>query len=109
MQSKQNLNLKEDFIFIKTHHALLKVSNNSFTTAENTRGVIYIVRDPRDVVVSMSNHYKTSIEKSIDTLFNENLCLRWQDTDNLYENRKKPLSIISSWDKHFLSWNKYCF
>lgn len=109
MQSKQNINLKEDFIFIKTHHALLKISNNSFTTKENTRGVIYVVRDPRDVVISMTNHYNISIEKSIDTLFNENLCLSWQDTDNLYENRKKPLSLISSWDKHFLSWNKYVF
>ena len=38
MQSKQNINFKEDFIFIKTHHALLKISNNSFTTKENTRG-----------------------------------------------------------------------
>ena len=109
MQSKQNINLKEDFIFIKTHHALLKISNNSFTTKENTRGVIYVVRDPRDVVISMTNHYNISVEKSIDTLFNENLCLSWQDTDNLYENRKKPLSLISSWDKHFLSWNKYVF
>ena len=34
---------------------------------------------------------------------------QWQDTDNLYENKKKPLSLISSWDKHFLSWNKYVF
>ena len=109
MQSKQNLNLKEDFIFIKTHHALVKISNNSYTTSKNTRGFIYIVRDPRDVVISMCNHYNTPIEKSIDILFNENLCLSWQDSENLYQNRKKPLSLISSWDKHFLSWNKYVF
>ena len=35
--------------------------------------------------------------------------LVWQDTDNLYENRQKPLSLISSWENHFLSWNKYVF
>ena len=57
----------------------------------------------------MTNHYNISVEKSIDTLFNENLCLSWQDSENLYQNRKKPLSLISSWDKHFLSWNKYVF
>ena len=68
MQTKENLNLKEDFKFIKTHHALLKILNNSFTTKENTRGVIYVVRDPRDVVLSMSNHYNITIEKSIDNL-----------------------------------------
>ena len=109
IQSKQNLNLKEDFIFIKTHHALVKILKNDFTNKENTRGIIYVVRDPRDVVLSMSNHYKITVDESIDKLFDENFCLVWQDTDNLYENRKKPLSVISSWEKHFLSWNKYVF
>jgi len=109
MQSKQNLNLKEDFIFMKTHHALVKIFNNDFTNKENTRGVIYVVRDPRDVVLSMSNHYKITFDESIDKLLDENFCLQWQDTDNLYENKKKPLSLVSSWEKHFLSWNKYVF
>ena len=109
MQSKQNLNLKEDFIFMKTHHALVKIFNNDFTNKENTRGVIYVVRDPRDVVLSMSNHYKITFDESIDKLLDENFCLQWQDTDNLYENKKKPLSLVSSWEKHFLSWNKYAF
>ena len=109
IQSKQNLNLKEDFIFIKTHHALVKILKNDFTNKENTRGIIYVVRDPRDVVLSMSNHYKITVDESIDKLFDENFCLVWQDTDNLYKNRKKPLSVISSWEKHFLSWNKYVF
>ena len=109
MQSKQNLNLKEDFIFIKTHHALIKILKNDFTNKKNSRGIIYVVRDPRDVVLSMSNHYKITVDESIDKLFDENFCLVWQDTDNLYKNRKKPLSVISSWEKHFLSWNKYVF
>ena len=109
MQSKQNLNLKEDFIFMKTHHVLVKILKNDFTNKENTRGIIYVVRDPRDVVLSMCNHYKITIDESIDKLFDENFCLGWQDTDNLYENKKKPLSLVSSWDKHFLSWNKYVF
>ena len=109
MQSKQNLNLKEDFIFMKTHHALVKILDNSFTTGENTRGVIYVVRDPRDIVLSMSNHYKITVDESIDKLLDENFCLGWQDTDNLYKNKQKPLSLVSSWDKHFLSWNKYVF
>ena len=109
IQSKQNLNLKEDFIFMKSHHALVKILNNDFTNKENTRGVIYVIRDPRDVVLSMSNHYNITVDESIDKLLDENFCLGWQDTDNLFENKKKPLSLVSSWDKHFLSWNKYIF
>ena len=63
----------------------------AFTNKENTLGVIYIIRDPRDVVLSMSNHYKITFDESIDKLLDENFCLQWQDTDNLYENKKKPL------------------
>ena len=109
MQSKQNLNFNGDFMFVKTHHALVKVLNNSFTTKENTRGIIYVVRDPRDVILSMCNHFKITTDKSVESLINENFCLEWQDTESLYNDKKKPLSIISSWDKHFLSWNKYIF
>ena len=37
----------------------------------------------------MSNHYKITVDESIDKLVDENFCLVWQDTDNLYENKKK--------------------
>ena len=76
MQTKSKiLNLKEDFIFIKTHHALVKILKNDFTNKKNSRGIIYVVRDPRDVVLSMSNHYKITIDESIDKLFEKNFCL----------------------------------
>ena len=109
MQTKENLRLNGDFMFIKTHHALVKVLNNSFTTRENTLGIIYVVRDPRDVVLSMSNHFNFSIEKSIDRLSKQNFGIFWNDIKNLYKNKILPSTLISSWDNHFLSWNKYVF
>jgi len=69
MQTKENLKFDGDFMFVKTHNALVKISNNSFTTKENTLGIIYVVRDPRDVVLSMCNHFSFTIEESIDRLF----------------------------------------
>ena len=96
-------------MFAKTHHALIKLFENPFTIKNNTRGIIYIVRDPRDVVLSMCNHFNFNIKKSIDSLLNNNFSLRWQDSNDLYINKEKPISFLSSWEKHFLSWNENSF
>ena len=36
-----------------------------FTTKENTIAGIYVVRDPRNVVTSISNHYQIDFDQSI--------------------------------------------
>ena len=92
-------------MFVKTHHSLVKVANNPFTTEKNTRGIIYIIRDPRDVALSVSNHFNFDIKKSIKNLNDENFYLKWNDTQNLFLNKPRPLSYISSWEKHYRSWN----
>ena len=95
-------------MFVKTHHALVKILNNSFTTKENTLGIIYVVRDPRDVVLSMCNHFNFTIEKSIDNLFNKDFGTFWEDKVNLFK-KQRPTTLISSWESHFMSWNRYGF
>ena len=109
MQTKENLKFDGDFMFVKTHHALVKILNNSFTTKENTLGIIYVVRDPRDVVLSMCNHFSFTIEESIDRLFKKDFGIVWDDQFNLYKNKQRPMTLISSWDNHFMSWNRYGF
>ena len=109
MQTKENLKFDGDFMFVKTHHALLKILNNSFTTKENTLGIIYVVRDPRDVVLSMCNHFSFTIEESIDRLFKKDFGIVWDDQGSLYKNKQRPMTFISSWDNHFMSWNRYVF
>ena len=36
-----------------------------FTNLENTLGVIYIVRDPRNVVLSYARHLEISLEETV--------------------------------------------
>ena len=44
-----------------------------FTNVENTLGTIYIVRDPRNVITSVKNHYSLSnYDEAKNFLFNEN-------------------------------------
>ena len=56
MLAQDAINLDNKIKFIKTHNALCNINNYPFTDKENTLGVIYLVRDPRDVLVSYSNH-----------------------------------------------------
>jgi len=104
IQSKENLGFNGDFLFVKTHHALTEVFNNSFTSESCTRGIIYIVRDPRDVVVSYAHHYNSSIENSIKDILNTKSAIAWQDKQNIFLNKKKPLTILSSWNFNCESW-----
>ena len=65
LQSKSLLGFKEDFAFFKTHFCAL-FNNKKFIIDNNTRGVIYILRDPRDVCISWANHASLSLNKSIE-------------------------------------------
>ena len=38
-----------------------KLENNYFTNKSNTKAVIYVVRDPRNVITSLSHHYNFNL------------------------------------------------
>ena len=50
------INLKTQTNYLKTHNALCTINNFKFTDKNNTLGAIYLVRDPRDVIVSYAHH-----------------------------------------------------
>tara|TARA_B100000963_G_scaffold361740_1_gene399128 strand:+ start:11137 stop:12042 length:906 start_codon:yes stop_codon:yes gene_type:complete len=107
LQSKDRLGFKEDFIFLKTHSGLFEIDGNPFTSANNSRGIIYIVRDPRDVSISWSNHNGISLDESINFITNDYAYLDWPNIKNGTEILNKnlvPKSFLSSWDKHVISW-----
>ena len=62
------INLDNKIKFIKTHNALCTINNYPFTNKENTLGVIYLVRDPRDVLVSYSNHISQDFESILNVM-----------------------------------------
>ena len=72
IKSQSILNLTKDIKILKTHNMLCKLNINnkdtSFTDLDNSIGVIHIVRDPRNVITSLINHF--SFE-------NENQALRF--------------------------------
>ena len=85
--------IKGDFAFFKTHGANLIVNNYKYTSEETTRGLIYIIRDPRDVVISLTNHYDKTIDEMINFILREK---------NYYVSEIPH--YISSWNHHYKSW-----
>ena len=61
---QESFNKKDSVQFLKTHSYLFNINNNAFTDLNNSLGVIYIVRDPRNIVTSFANHIGASAEKS---------------------------------------------
>ncbi|MDC2979012.1 sulfotransferase domain-containing protein [Pelagibacteraceae bacterium] len=105
IQKKKNLDYQEDFKFFKTHSGNFSINNNAFTAEKNIRGVIYIIRDPRDICVSWANHSGVSYNQSVNFMTNESQSLLWlKGKNNLFNKRNMPASLLSSWDKHVTSW-----
>ena len=98
--AQEKINQDNKIKFFKTHNALVKLGQNDFTNHKNSLGGIYIVRDPRNVIDSMSRHFQISHEKALDVM---------QDEKNfIYDFKKKKdysdYQFISSWEKNYQSW-----
>ena len=65
---QESINKKKCVQFLKTHSYLFNIENHPFTNLDNSLGVIYIVRDPRNVLISAANHNQTSNEKTLEHL-----------------------------------------
>ena len=59
--AQNKINLDKKIKFFKTHHSYCSFNNNYFTDKDNTKAVIYVVRDPRNVVTSLLNHFEKKI------------------------------------------------
>ncbi len=107
LQGKKSLGFDQDFIFLKTHSGLFEVGGNPFTKESNTRGIIYIIRDPRDISISWAKHTGISLNQSVEFMLYNLSSLLWMEpkkNQTLFIENKRPRSLLSSWDKHVLSW-----
>ena len=57
INTQKIFNQKDSIRFLKTHSCFFNNEKFQFTDRHNTLGVIYIVRDPRNIVTSLKNHF----------------------------------------------------
>jgi len=99
------LNLDNKIKFIKTHHVNCKIDNFKFTDDTNSIGVIYIVRDPRNVACSVKNHFSLeNFEEVKEFIFREHNWLGIVANKKLKPLDNKIPTLISSWKTNYLSW-----
>ena len=103
-ESQDRIYKKKELHFLKTHNSLCRLKiglkNYQFTDTPNSIGVIHIIRDPRNVVTSIKNHFNhESIEESIDMMKDPH---RWTG----FKKNEVP-QFLSSWNNHFNTWKKF--
>ena len=84
---------------LKTHNALIELGNIKFTTPKYTLGVIYILRDPRNMITSLKNHTDISYDEALSFMTNDETIL-YDTKVNDYD----ATHYISSWRMHYKSW-----
>ena len=85
---------------LKTHNSLLALNGKNFTKPEYTLGIIYVVRDPRNIITSLKNHYDLDYEQSLDFMLNEKKYIYDIEEKNDYAD----FHFLSSWSNHYKSW-----
>lgn len=100
ISAQEIINKDKKFKFFKTHNVLGAINNSKFTDKKNTIGCIYVVRDPRNVLTSLQNHYEMSKEEALNFMLNENKFIYDHSVKNDYSN----FQFISSWEKNYQSW-----
>ena len=101
---QQSFNKKESTQFLKTHSYLFNIENNAFTDLNNSLGVIYIIRDPRNVVTSYANHFSISVDESTNYLIN-----KWVLSGNINSfNYDEQTTLYSgTWASNYKSWKSF--
>ena len=101
IESQKKLEIKKgNVVFLKTHNALINIENNEFTNSDLTLAIIYIVRDPRDVVISYSKYRHLDYDKTIEHMIGSKVNIPFvRDIKDI-----SNIEITGSWAFHYNSW-----
>tara|TARA_X000000368_G_scaffold75929_1_gene56328 strand:- start:36 stop:749 length:714 start_codon:yes stop_codon:yes gene_type:complete len=90
---QESFNKKESVGFVKTHNMLFNFNSKfPFTNLENTLGVIYIIRDPRNVALSYARHLQISQEETVKFMT---------------KGKANEMFLMGNWSENFISWKQF--
>ena len=98
INSQKVFNKKDTIRFLKTHSCFVNTKKFQFTDRHNTLGVIYIVRDPRNVVTSHSYHFQKTPQESLESLLSQQV---------LIKDDRHCTTYLGSWKYHYNSWKVF--
>ncbi len=98
INTQKIFNKKDTIRFLKTHSCFVNTKTFQFTDRHNTLGVIYIVRDPRNIVTSYSHHFQKTPQESLESLLSHQV---------LTKDHRHCTTYLGSWKSHYNSWKVF--
>ncbi len=86
-------------IMVKTHHANVSLQSVGLIPPVITKNAVYIARDPRDVVISLSKWTGDTIDETIDVIGNDHSVMH-----NDRGSAKTVFHYLGNWSRHVKSW-----
>jgi len=89
-----------DLSLCKVHDAYVSVGDEPLFPTDATFGAVYVVRDPRDVAVSVAHHRQWPVAQAVDFLCTP-------DVDMAASRRRMNRQLrqpLGSWSQHVRSW-----
>ena len=102
LKAQEKINTDKKLRFFKTHNAFGSLNNQIFTNKQNSIGCIYVVRDPRNVLTSLKNHYQMKDFEALKWMTNEKQFI--YDDRNIEKEGYSSFQFISSWEINYRSW-----
>ena len=99
IEEQTKINSDNKIKLFKTHNALCKINGNSFTDNNNTLGAVYVVRDPRNVITSLANHYEINLDQAFEFMVTEQKAIIQKKEDSYV-----GFVALFSWIFHQTSW-----
>jgi hypothetical protein len=87
---------RQGSVFCKTHLPLMMIHGVPTIDMSVTAGAVYIVRDPRDVVISFADFHGIALDAAITSLATENL--------EVPANERQAAEPLGGWSQHVASW-----
>ena len=100
--AQEKINNDNKLKFFKTHNVFGKLNSYDFTNKQNSIGCLYVVRDPRNVITSLKNHYQLNDEQAFSWIVNDKNYI--YNVLNFEKHGYSDFQYISSWSTNYKSW-----
>jgi hypothetical protein len=104
IKAQEKINEDNKLRFFKTHNIFGAVNDFKFTNKKNSAGCIYIIRDPRNVITSLKNHYELNDAQALEWMTNSKKFI--YDVENVTKSGYSDFQLISSWSANYKSWKR---
>ena len=100
IKAQERINHDKKLRFFKTHNVYGSINEHKFTNKKNSIGCIYIVRDPRNVITSLKNHYELNYPEALEWMINPKKYIYDYEKSEEYSD----FQFISSWENNYKAW-----